>query len=175
MLSLVARILMISDVIPRPAVKSAGTHAADVVGRQIFADLVPLVCAHPKLVCAWPKGDADGVANSPGVNLLLTAVRIKLKDARAIFFRRVIRHIRARSNRYVHFFTVRRKDNTSCPVPTTAHQPSGRQMCRELLGWSARFKIAVAIGKSNDAISIRDVQKLRVAAWWIKSDPERFV
>src|SRR4029077_6314108 len=106
MLSLVTRVLMISDVIPRPAVKSAGTHAADVVRRQIFADLGPLVCAHPKLVCAWSKRDADGVANSPGVNLLPAAVWIKLEDARAIFFRSVIRHIRARSDRDVHFFTV---------------------------------------------------------------------
>src|SRR5712672_1038042 len=106
MLSLVARILMIADVIPWPAVKSAGTHAADVVGWQIFADLIPLVCAHPKLVCAWPKRDADGVANSPSVNLSPAAVRIKLEDARAIFFRSVIRHIRARADRDVHFFTV---------------------------------------------------------------------
>src|SRR4029077_4953858 len=106
MLSLVARILMISDVIPWPAVKSAGPHAADVVGRQIFADLVPFVCAHPKLVCAWPKRDTDRVANSPGINLLPGAVRIKLENARAIFFRSVIRHIRARADRHVPFFTV---------------------------------------------------------------------
>src|SRR6185503_3911834 len=106
MLSLVAWILMISDVIPRPSIKSAGTHAADVIGRQIFADFIPLVRAHPKLVRAWPKGDANGIANSPGVNLLSAAVRIKLEDARAIFFRSVIRHIRARADRHVHFFPV---------------------------------------------------------------------
>src|SRR6476646_11368788 len=106
MLSLVTRVLMISDVIPRPAVKSAGTHAADVVGWQIFADLVPLVCAHPTLACAWPKRDADGVANSTGVNLLPAAVRIELEDARAILFRSVIGHIRAGPDRHVHFFTI---------------------------------------------------------------------
>src|SRR4029077_15029943 len=106
MLSLVARILMISDVIPRPPIKAAGTHAADVIWRQIFADLVPLVCTHPKLVCAWSKRDADGISNSPGVNLLPAAVRIKLEDARAILFRSVIRHIRARADRHVHFFTI---------------------------------------------------------------------
>src|SRR6266480_1255202 len=139
MLSLVARILMISDVIPRPAVKSAGTHAADVVWRQIFADLVPLVCAHPKLVFAWPKRDADGVANSPGVNLLPATVRIKLEDARAIFFRGVIRHIRARADRHVHFFTIRRKHNASCPMSATEQQRAGREMCGELLRWSTRF------------------------------------
>src|SRR6266446_2572722 len=48
-------------------------------------------------------------------------------------------------------------------------------MCRELLGRSARFEIAITIRKSNHAISIPDVQKLRVVAGWIKSDPERFV
>src|SRR5215467_13074035 len=95
MLSLVMRILMISDVIPRPSIKTPTTHTADVVGWQIFADFVPLICAHPKLVCAWPKRDADGVANSPCVNLLPSAVRIKLEDACTIFFRSVIRHIRA--------------------------------------------------------------------------------
>src|SRR6266487_4387399 len=175
MLSLVARILMISDVIPRPAVKSAGTHAADVVGWQIFADLVPLICAHPKLVCAWPKRDADSVANSPGVNLLSAAVRIKLEDPRAIFFHSLIRHIRARADRHVHFFAIWREDDVARPVTAAAQQPSGREMCRELLGRSARFEIAITIQKSNHAISIRDVQKLRVVAWWIKSDPEWFV
>src|SRR5262245_50323088 len=98
MLSFVARILMISDVIPGPAVKSAGTDTADVVWRQIFADFVPLVGAHPKLLCARPKCDADGVANSPGVNVLPAAIRIKLEDARAVFFRCVIGHIRARAD-----------------------------------------------------------------------------
>src|SRR5947208_15586009 len=100
MLSLVPRILMISEVIPRPSVKSAGTDAADVVGWRIFADLVPLVCAHPKLVCAWPKRDADGVANSPGVNLLPTVVRIKLENGRRSIFRSLMRHIRARADRH---------------------------------------------------------------------------
>src|SRR6516225_905901 len=48
-------------------------------------------------------------------------------------------------------------------------------MCRELLGRSARFEIAVAIRKTNHAIGIGDVQKLRIVTRWIKSDPERLV
>src|SRR5882757_1048673 len=48
-------------------------------------------------------------------------------------------------------------------------------MCRELLGRSARFEIASTVWKSNHAISIPDVQELRVVAGWIKRDPERFV
>jgi hypothetical protein len=60
-------------------------------------------------------------------------------------------------------------------VPAATQQPTGREMCRKFLGWSARFEIAITIGKSNDAIGIRNVQKLRVVAGWIKSDPERLV
>src|SRR5438067_4529723 len=123
MLSLVARILMISDVIPRPAVKSAGTYAADVVGWQIFADLVPLVCAHPKLVCTWPKRDADGVANSPSVNVLSAAVRIKLENARAIGFRSAIGDVRARTNRDVPFVDIRGKNDVARPVSACAQAP----------------------------------------------------
>src|SRR6478609_4996058 len=48
-------------------------------------------------------------------------------------------------------------------------------MCRQLLGWTMRFEIAITIWKSNDPIGIRDVQKLRVVAGRIKSDPERFI
>src|SRR5262245_750064 len=175
MLSLVARVLMISDVIPRPSIKAAGTYAAEVVGRSVFADFVPLVCAHPKLVCAWSKGDADGVSNSPGVNFLPTTVRVKLEDARAIFFRSVIRNIRARTDRDIHFFTIGRKDNASRPVSAAVQQCTGREMRRELLSGSTRLEIAILIQKPNHTIGIRDVQKLRVVARWIKGDPERFV
>ena len=61
------------------------------------------------------------------------------------------------------------------PVSAAAQQTTRRKMCREFLSRSARFEIAITIGKSNDAISIRAIQKLRVIARWIKSDPERFV
>src|SRR6185436_8068608 len=50
-----------------------------------------------------------------------------------------------------------------------------RKMCRQMLGGAARLEIAILIRESNHPISIRDVQKLRVVARWIKSDPERFV
>src|SRR5262249_38774790 len=48
-------------------------------------------------------------------------------------------------------------------------------MCREFLSRSARFEIAVAVGKSNYAISVGYVQELWIVARWIKGDPERFV
>jgi hypothetical protein len=60
-------------------------------------------------------------------------------------------------------------------VATAAQQSTGREMCRQFLGWSTRLEIAITIRKSNHTIGIRDVQKLRVLAQRIKGDPERFV
>jgi hypothetical protein len=60
-------------------------------------------------------------------------------------------------------------------MSAAAQQSTGREMCRELLGWSTRFEISIKVGKSNDAIGIRDVQKLRIVAGWIKGDPEWLV
>src|SRR5262245_59086711 len=48
-------------------------------------------------------------------------------------------------------------------------------MCCEFLGWSTRFEIAVTIWKPNDAIGVRNVQKLRVVPGWIKSNTEWLV
>src|SRR5881409_3518363 len=91
----VAWVGMIADVKPRPTIKPAGAHTADVVGRELLADLVPLVCAHPKLVAAGTKRDSYCVSNSPSVNLSICAIRIELKDACAIGFRSVVGIVRA--------------------------------------------------------------------------------
>src|SRR5207248_1966277 len=99
MFSLVSRIRMIADVKPRPAIKAARTHAADVVGRQIFADLVSFVGAHPELVRAGPECNSDCIANSPCINLLSGTIGIKFENTRPIFFRGLIGHIRARTDR----------------------------------------------------------------------------
>src|SRR3954447_19515258 len=64
---------MIADIKPGPAVKSARTHTADVIGRQILADLVPFICTHPELVSTGTKGNSDSVANSPCIDFLIGA------------------------------------------------------------------------------------------------------
>jgi hypothetical protein len=45
----------------------------------------------------------------------------------------------------------------------------------QLLRWSARFEIAIAIRKSNHAVGIGDVQEFRLVTWRIKSDSKRLV
>src|SRR5207248_2806516 len=68
MFSFVARIDMVGDIKPGPAIKPAGFDTADVIGGQIIAEFVPFVCAHPKLITAWTKCDPDGISNSPRTN-----------------------------------------------------------------------------------------------------------
>src|SRR6266481_1944551 len=120
MFPFVARILMIADVKPRPAIEPAGAHTADVVGRQIVADLVPLISAHPKLGAAGTKCDSYCIANSPRINFSIGPVRSELKDARAIGFRSAIGNVRARTDGDIHLCPVRRKDDVASPMSATA-------------------------------------------------------
>src|SRR5437667_6204988 len=84
MFPFVARIDMVADVKPRPAIKAARFNTTDVIGRQIFTEFVPLVCAHPELVATRTKCDPDGVSNSPRVHFLSAAIEIEFENARAI-------------------------------------------------------------------------------------------
>src|SRR5437879_2468401 len=116
MFSFVVWVRAIADVKPRPAIKAARVDTADVVGRKIFADFIPLVRAHPKLVAAGTKCDSYRVADSPCVNFSISPIRIELEDARAIGFRSVVGNIRARTDGDVHLFAIRRDDDVASPV-----------------------------------------------------------
>ena len=66
------------------------------------------------------------------------------------------------------------------PIVTTlvkrpAEEPAGGEMRAQFLGRSARFQVAVAIAKANDAIGVGDVEILRLRAGRIKGDAERFL
>src|SRR5438132_8896286 len=106
MFSFVVLVRAIADVKPRPAIKPTGTHTADVVGRKIFADFIPLIRAHPQLIAAGTKCYSYRVANSPSVNFSISPVRVELEDARAIGFRTAIGNVRTRTDRGIHFFAV---------------------------------------------------------------------
>src|SRR5260370_38448840 len=111
MLSLWQGLSMIAYIKPRPTIKPARLYTADVIGRQIVSELIALICAHPKLIRAWAKRDPDGVANSPGINFLIGAVRVELKNACAVRFAGIVGIIRARTGRDVHLFSIGRKNN----------------------------------------------------------------
>src|SRR5215831_12908917 len=95
---LVMWIKMVAEIKPRPAIKSSSAHTADVVWRQIIAQLVPLVCTHPKLIAARPKCNPDGISNSPCIDSLSRSVGVELENAGAISFFSAIGNIRVRSD-----------------------------------------------------------------------------
>src|SRR5437764_8760088 len=167
---------MIPDIKPRPAIKPAGAQTADVIRRQILADFVALVGAHPELIASRPKCDAHGIADSPREDLSIRAVRIELEDARAVGFRSRVGNIRARTDGDVHLFAVWREDDIASPMSSAAQMCGATgKTCSQLFGWTARFEIAITIWKPDYAIGIRHIQELRIVAGWIKRDPEWFV
>src|SRR6266550_1798351 len=87
MLSFVARIDVVAEIKPGPAIKPPGADTADVIRRQILSNLVSLVCAHPEFVAAWTKCDPDSVSDSPRINLLSASIRIEFENTRPIRFR----------------------------------------------------------------------------------------
>src|SRR5207253_6253961 len=112
------------------------------------ADFIPLVRAHPKLVAARTKCYSYSIANSPRVNFSIRTIGIELEDSRAIGFRSVVGNIRARTDGGIHFFAIGRKDDVACPMSAAAQaRRATRKTGCQLLGWPARFEIAIAIGK----------------------------
>src|SRR5690242_7884037 len=79
------RVRMVTSVEPWPAIKSARLHSADVIGRQIVAEFVPLVSAHPQFIGFGSKGDSDRITNSPGEYFFTGTVRVQLKYPSAVF------------------------------------------------------------------------------------------
>ena len=176
MFSFVALVRMIADVKPRPAIKAAGADTADVVGRQILANFVALIRAHPQLIAAGTKCYSYSIANSPRIDFSIRTIGIELEDSRAIGFRSVVGNIRARTDGDVHLFAIRREDDVACPMSAAAEACCATGEVRtQNFGWATCFEIAIAIGKTNYAIRIRDVQKLRIGTRRIKSDSEWFV
>ena len=70
MLAAMPRVLMIANVKPGPAIEAAWLDMTNVIRNEVLAEFVPFIGTHPKLARAWAKCDANGVANSPGKDLL---------------------------------------------------------------------------------------------------------
>src|SRR5256714_690903 len=175
MLSFVARVLVISDVEPRPAVESAALDVADVIRHQIVAELVAFVCAHPKLIRSRTKFNPDRIPDSPGKNVLAGAVRVELKDPRAIRLRGVIRYVGERANRNVHLLSVRRERDVARPMSAAAEQSTAGKLGAQFFRRTARLRVAIVIRKSHDAICVRYVEKLRVGSRWVERNSEWLV
>ena len=59
---------------------------------------------------------------------------------------------------------------------SAAMEQSARgKLCAQLLGRPARFRVAVPIRKTHDAVGVGDVEKLRLRSDWIERETEWLV
>src|SRR4051794_14624736 len=175
MFTVVPRVLVIADVIPRPAIESPGAHAADVIGHESVTELVAFVYAHPQVVSPGTKLDADCVANSPGKYLLPRAVRIELEDARAIRLAGVVGGVRGGTDRHVHLLPVRREGEVARPMSAAVQQTTGGKLGAQLPRRAARLGVAIPIWESDDAVRVRNIEILRLRPDRIERETECLV
>src|SRR5208282_5185923 len=83
MVTHVARVLVRSDVKPRPTVESALRDSRDVIGREVIAELIALVDGCPEIAGPGIDGEANRIANAGGVDLFALSVGIENEDVGA--------------------------------------------------------------------------------------------
>src|SRR5437660_3052416 len=76
-------------------------------------------------------------------------------------------------SRVQYFLAVGRENDVARPMSATAKKGCAtRKLRTQFFGRAARFEVAVPVGKTNDAVSVRDVQELRIVTGRIKRDSE---
>src|SRR6266852_2634187 len=75
-LSLVPRIFVAADVVPRPAIESALANPRDVVGWNIIADCVALVGRAPQVAIGADR-EAYAIADTGGIDAAVAAVSVE--------------------------------------------------------------------------------------------------
>ena len=133
-LVLVARVLMIAEIVPGPAIEGALRHTRRVVGRQIVAQPVALVDGAPERARCGLNRKARTIANAGRVDALVLAVGIegehvgaalliaergaerRLGDAGLVRRRRAFGGIAAGANCDEQRLVVRRKGEVARPV-----------------------------------------------------------
>src|SRR5882672_9917641 len=87
MLAFVTRILMTTDVPPRPAIEAALLNVGDVIGDEIVAQAVAFVDGAPEFAGFGINGQAAaGVADAVGVDAHFGAIGIELQNIGTVFF-----------------------------------------------------------------------------------------
>lgn len=85
-LALVARILVVAEVVPGSAIEGAAPHARGVVGDEVVAKPVALVGGAPEITRRRGDGEADAIADARGEDPAMTAVGVEDQDVRSPVF-----------------------------------------------------------------------------------------
>src|SRR5512146_1961963 len=126
-----ARILVLADVVPGPAVEAAIFYMGDVVGNEIVAEAVALVDGGPEFAGFGVDGDADGVADAGGVDALAGSVRIEFEDVGAMVLGGIVVgvvDVGARADGDEHLFVVLGEVNSASPVSAAAKAAAAREV-----------------------------------------------
>ena len=81
--ALAARVLVVADIVPGPAIEAVLANPGDIVGRQVVAEQVPLVGGAPDVLGRRMDRQADAVADAGGVDLLIMGYEA-IKSPRAV-------------------------------------------------------------------------------------------
>src|SRR5947208_3063705 len=126
MLALVPGVLIRADVVPGPAIEASLLNVGDVIRWQIVTELVALVNRSPQFPGLRIYGDADRIADAPGIDAQSRAVGVRFQDVGPVVLDRIVVgvvDVGPRADRDVHLLAVEGKRQVSRPMPAAA-QPS---------------------------------------------------
>ena len=132
------------------------------------AENVPVALHEPIL-----GNDADGIADTRGIDLDELPFRSKFENVGAMMFVRMsvgIVYVRTGPDRDEELCSVGRKSQIACPMAA-----AGRKLGDDCFSRSARFQVAILIRKPHHRIGVANVNPLRVVTQRIKSDAKRTV
>src|SRR5713101_2075970 len=84
MFARIARVLMVTDVIPWKSIKPAPLNVGDIIRRHIIAKQIALVDRGPQCAGLRLDGQPDSVANTPCIDFKSSAVGIEFQYVRSI-------------------------------------------------------------------------------------------
>ena len=173
-LAFVARILMVAEIVPGPAIEGARRHVRYIVRRQVVAESIALVDGAPERAGSWLDRKARTIANAGRVDALVLALRIegedvgaallvaergadrRLGDVGLILARRAFCDVAAGADRNEQRLVIGRESEVARPVSPAARQARNR------LGGAGGLHLSAAIGKAHHGVRRRDIDEPRL-------------
>src|SRR5438105_4669593 len=90
MLAPVPRVLVRADVVPGPAIEATLLNVGDVIRREIVTDCITLVNRSPQFPGLRVYGDADRIADAPGIDAQSRSVGVRLQDVGPVVLDRIV-------------------------------------------------------------------------------------
>src|SRR6185312_2499429 len=162
-------VVVITHVIPGPAVEAAFFNGSDVVGNKVVADHVPFVYRAPELPGVGIDRDTGWIANSRSVDLHEFTFGRELENVGAVmlaWMRIGIVNVGSRADGDKELAAVQREGKIARPMAAAR-----RQFIDDRLRRTAGLQIAIVIGIAHNGVRIAEIDPLRIIAKRIKRNP----